>query len=285
MEKKGKKLLILTLLITIILSFLLYQKREGIKLRIDKIIGKETFEKNKELKSMNNVPLPLFTDIVNSKNNKKIKILIIGNSITIHGEAKDIGWNHVSGMAASKKNNDYVNLLFKKIETNFPEKSIHLRISNLSKFERDIAFFDKNSIDSLINFKPDLIIFQLGENVELKSINDELLFERKYSDLIESFKIKNNPLVICTSTFIPSLKKNNVIQKVALSTNSFLIDLSHLTLLDIENFAKNEKNYPIDKTNWKVDGIGLHPGDKGMENIAQQIFITANSLIKLKLEN
>ena len=100
MEKKGKKLLILTLLITIILSFIFYQKREGIKLSIDKIIGKETFEKNKELKSMNNVPLPLFTDIVNSKNNKKIKILIIGNSITIHGEAKDIGWNHVSGMAA-----------------------------------------------------------------------------------------------------------------------------------------------------------------------------------------
>ena len=207
MERKRKTQLILTLLITLILSILFYYKREGIKLRIDKIIGKETIDNNKVLKSMNNVPLPLFTDIVNSKNNKKIKILIIGNSITIHGEAKDIGWNHVSGMAASKKNNDYVNLLFKKIETNFPEKSIHLRISNLSKFERDFAFFDKNSIDSLINFKPDLIIFQLGENVELKSINDELLFERKYSDLIESFKIKNNPLVICTSTFIPSLKK------------------------------------------------------------------------------
>jgi hypothetical protein len=58
-----------------------------------------------------------------------------------------------------------------------------------------------------------------------------------------------------------------------------MVDLSHLSLLDNENFAKDEKNYQGDKSLWYVDGIGIHPGDKGMENISNQLFITINASI------
>jgi len=67
------------------------------------------------------------------------------------------------------------------------------------------------------------------------------LFEDKYIDLINCFKNTNNPLIICTTPFFPSLQKNKVIEKVALLTNSYLVDLSHLPLLESENYAKNEK--------------------------------------------
>ena len=69
---------------------------------------------------------------------------------------------------------------------------------------------------------------------------------------------------------------------MALSTNSYLVDLSHLPLLESENYAKDEKKYPGDKSVWKVNGIGNHPGDFGMKNIANQIFIIINAIISDK---
>jgi hypothetical protein len=52
-----------------------------------------------------------------------------------------------------------------------------------------------------------------------------------------------------------------------------------LILLDNENYSKNENNYAGDRNIWKVDGIGLHPGDYGMRNIAQQVFIVINASV------
>ena len=70
-----------------------------------------------------------------------------------------------------------------------------------------------------------------------------------------------------------------MVRSVTSSTGSFLVDLSHLTLLDKNNLAINEMGYQGDKTQWKVSGIGKHPGDAGMQNIADQFFITINAFL------
>ena len=71
-----------------------------------------------------------------------------------------------------------------------------------------------------------------------------------------------------------------MIEQVALETKSYVADLSHLPLLESQNYAKDEANYAGDKSVWKVSGIGIHPGDYGMKNIAQQLFIIINANIK-----
>ncbi|MDR1667297.1 MAG: hypothetical protein LBS03_06360, partial [Bacteroidales bacterium] len=85
--------------------------------------------------------------------------------------------------------------------------------------------------------------------------------------------------------------RHEAIKRAALSTRSFLVELSHLVTMDRENLAKEEKNYRGDKNDWPrlaggkaeiVEGIGMHPGDKGMSNIAQQIFTVINAFYKNK---
>ena len=41
---------------------------------------------------------------------KNVKVIFIGNSITFHGPAPEIGWMHSHGIASSQKNNDYVHV-------------------------------------------------------------------------------------------------------------------------------------------------------------------------------
>ena len=50
------------------------------------------------------------------------------------------------------------------------------------------------------------------------------------------------------------------------------MDFSHLKLADPKNLAINEEGR-ADRALWKVDGIGIHPGDYGMESIARRLLI------------
>lgn len=69
--------------------------------------------------------------------------------------------------------------------------------------------------------------------------------------------------------------KNDAITEVALKTNSFIVDLSHLGAagLDLRNYANSERDY-------QHAGIGIHPGDFGMENISNNLYSVFNVLIK-----
>jgi hypothetical protein len=125
----------------------------------------------------------------------------------------------------------------------------------------------------------------LGENVSFNEVNTPSLFETKYIELINCFKSDTHHLVICTTPFFPSQEKNEIIGRVALATHSYLADLSHLPLIDKQNCAKDEMNYTGDKTLWKVTGIGIHPGDYGMRNIAMEIFIIINAYLDKAIIN
>ena len=246
---------------------------------INKVYSQNRVLKKDQLSEMNRISNPSYIDTSNNQPGKPFKLLVIGNSLTSHGIAENIGWTHRSGMAATKIGNDFAHLLLNKIVGLLPNRDVHLRITNFADFERNFLTFDFGALDSLVGYNPDIIVFQLGENVSFNQINTPPLFEKKYMDLINCFKRGNHPLIICTTPFFPSLEKNEIIERVALTTKSFLADLSHLPLLDKENYAKDETNYLGNRNDWKNDGIGIHPGDYGMRNIAQQLFIIINAEI------
>jgi hypothetical protein len=237
---------------------------------------------DESLNAMNRVKMKEYYELSSTRKGKPFRVLILGNSIARHGRYPEIGWNQEFGMAATKEDNDYVHLVFRKIEGLLPKNKILLREASIVKFEREFPVFDFKTMDQFIQFHPDIIIFQLGENTGFNEVNTPELFQQKYVELINNFKKNNHPVVICTTPFFPDLKKNEVIGQTALLTGSFLVDLSHLPLLDTQNYAKDETNYAGNKSEWKVSGIGIHPGDYGMKNIALQLFITIKAALNVK---
>ena len=62
-----------------------------------------------------------------------INVLFLGNSITRHAPAPDIGWDYDWGMAASSEENDYVHVAVKLLEEKFGK--INYCIINCGEWE------------------------------------------------------------------------------------------------------------------------------------------------------
>lgn len=201
-----------------------------------------------------------------------IKVAFVGNSITLHGIAENIGWDHKSGMAASTIDNDYVHKLAKKISLN-KKVSVEFAVINVAAFEQNFESFDKKRLEKIKDFSADYVVFQLGENVSVENVqNKHDLFVERYIDFINEFK--SSAKIVCLP-FWHNKDKIGAITEVALKTNSFIVDLSHLGAvgLDSRNYARSERDY-------QHAGVGIHPGDFGMENISDNIYSVFNVLIK-----
>ena len=282
-NKKRQTLLIL-LNITLIFLVITLIYKGGYHIKIyDKLkyqmgIGHQKVSDD-QLKAMNNEYSAPFIDIEKGNiENQELRIAIIGNSLTSHAIAEKIGWTHESGMAASSIDKDYVHLLATWLSDIPHAYNVKLRLSNIAPFERNPNLVI-SSIDSLISFSPEIVIFQLGENVA--ETDDLDLFKQKYIELVNRFTLDDR-IIICTTPFFPDANKNAALEEVALQTSSYLVDLSSLVLLDSQNYAKDEVNYLGDRTLWKASGIGIHPGDIGMENIAKRLLITTTAAIANK---
>lgn len=219
------------------------------------------------LLDMNKVEMPIFEEIVHKSNtNDTLKILIIGNSITSHPIAKDIGWTHKSGMAASSSGKDYVHLLFDHLKKVNPEKNIILRFANYSSLESypEKINLDDEKFKKNYHFNPNYVIYQLGDNTTKKT-------EDKFYDV--SLKFLNNfqnSTKIVLSPFFLTVDNYKLAKNISNKTNAKFVDISTISNNKIYK-AINEDNYPLDRENWKVEGVGLHPGDTGMAAIHQEI--------------
>jgi hypothetical protein len=190
----------------------------------------------------------------------------LGNSLTL---IKD--WNGGAGLTASDREYDYVHILLNKI-ANEKNLDIEYLVLNIADFERGFEQFDYTRLDIIRTFEPEIIIFQIGENVVTETLNSKgELFLEQYKKLINYCNGKET--IICLP-FWPVKEKIQLITEVALKTNSYLVDLSHLgSGIEPLNFAKSERKYDN-------PGVGMHPGDYGMNNIAKLLYITINKIIK-----
>jgi hypothetical protein len=254
-----------------LLFTVLYVKRESILAIVGRVIHKAEVVSEQEINRMNLEPYFSEARTEGGQLQGKKRILFLGNSISLHGLSKEVNWTHVSGMAASSEEKDYIHRLVRQLSEEW-RASIEYKIVNIADFERGYPTFNYDRLSDIKTFNPDLTVFQIGENVSSSELNrDEKPFHISYVKLVKSIDSKNR--IVCLP-FWPDKQKNKVITEVALETNSFLVDLSHLgSGIEPLNFASSERNY-------SHPGVAIHPGDYGMENIAKTIFSVARYVVK-----
>ncbi len=188
--------------------------------------------------------------------NTGLRIMFVGNSITLHGKKPDIGWDRECGMAASCLEKDYVHQILAKIREYDP--NVAHCIAQVASFER--GFFEQSAAENYTeaaNFKPDIVIMFFGANVS----KDYDTMETPPKTFGTAFEDMRN------------LLSGSGKAKVYISEGFYI-----RPVLDAEKKAVAEKYgdtfIRLDDIRTREDTHGQfnHPGDLGMELIANRFW-------------
>ena len=188
-----------------------------------------------------------------------LRIMFVGNSITRHGPKPDIGWPYDFGMAASCIERDYVHLLESRIDA---RREATYCIAQVANWER--AYRDPGPVlpeyASAAAFHPDILIFRAIENCPSKDFEPET-FRRSLRELLAYFAPDAGTKLMFTTSFWRH-PGDAVIRETAAELGAPLAELGDLGAQDAMKAIG---------LFWH-SGVANHPGDLGMQNIADRIW-------------
>lgn len=215
----------------------------------DKLLKNDVSAQNQTRKKVN---------LVESGNPAAKRVLFLGNSITLHERKPEIGWNNNWGMAASAEDKDYVHLVVKGLRERYGD--ITYNVTNVGVWE--LNYWEDGILENFQaakDFHADIVIFRFGENVQPESLKTHLLFERLQAFML--YFAEGVKKVVVTDCFWEHEPVCKALQRIAEENGYDFVSLSDLGYQD-ENMA-------IDLFEHK--GVAMHPGDLGMQRIAERI--------------
>ena len=193
------------------------------------------------------------------------KILFLGNSITLHGPAPDIGWTGDWGMAASAREKDFVHRLLDRVskEAGGVPK---VMIRNIAEFERKLTDFNiRDTLKDELAFEADVVILAIGENSPSPRTDEaRKRFAEALRELLTQLGRHGHPEVFVRSQFWPDAEKDRLLKQVCDDAGGVFIDLGKVGI-DPQNSARSERHI-------EHAGVAGHPGDKGMSAIADELW-------------
>ena len=193
-----------------------------------------------------------------------VKVLFLGNSITLHGPCAEIGWTNNCGMAASDLAHDYVHLVTAGIERKTGSK-VDLRIRNIYEFERDFASWKPaKQLAAEVGFAPDYLIVALGENV--RDLHDEAqaqAYGRAFTDLLRCFLRDGKTM---PKTVVRGVFWRNPAKDAAMSAAAAKLGVSF-----VRTDFDAEPGMRAGTARFAHPGVAAHPGDQGMAATAERI--------------
>jgi alpha-galactosidase len=206
----------------------------------------------------------LLTLTVRAGDAKVEKILFLGNSITLHGPSAKVDWKGNWGMAASAQDKDYVHLVIAALTKSLGHAPQY-KVASISEFERGYMTYDiEAKLKDALAFKADTVVVAIGENVApLKTDEAKSNFKQRLLDLLNAVKSAGASKVYVRSCFWAEPIRDGVMKQDCMAVGGTFVDLSALSK-NPANFARAERSF----TN---DGVARHPGDKGMQAIADAI--------------
>lgn len=191
--------------------------------------------------------------------NNGIRVMFVGNSITLHGRRPQIGWHHEWGMAASAKELDYVHLLETNIKKLDPEAAFC--ICQVAEWER--RYKEGSTILSRYaaarDFGADLIILRFVENVPKDGYESDT-FLRELDALVNYLNQTGAAKLIITTGFWKHPGDNDIRRYAG---------QKGIPCVELGDLGENEQMKAIGL--FEHNGVANHPGDKGMMEIASRI--------------
>ena len=188
---------------------------------------------------------------------KIIKTMVVaGNSITRHPPLANSDWNNNWGMGASSEDKDFAHLVHRYL-SEYQKSSPELMIENLF----DPAIADPERRAKLADLKADLYIIQIGDNLKDDECNEETLGQ-PYEELLKAIKQANpKALIVCASTWGGSQNKDPLMRAAG--------GRQGVPFVRIDIFIGDPANRA---TNFTHGGVAWHPGDQGMQKIADALW-------------
>jgi lysophospholipase L1-like esterase len=212
------------------------------------------------------------------------RILILGNSVTIHGVAEDIGWPNYCGMAASVPENDYVHRLAAKIAeatgaelridpTNPPSITAEnepvpgdANVVNVADiFERRYDTYTSDRLERQLAWEPNVVVLQFGENVPRDTFSGDA-FKTGLETLMAGLKEHGDPLILVASQILGGGGELDEIKQQVCAE-----DPARRIYVDMSDFGADPTNVASSEPYFTGIIVG-HPGDKGMAFIADHLF-------------
>lgn len=220
---------------------------------------------------MINTPLPYLLLLIHSVASTALaqeqapRVLFLGNSITLHAPAPNIGWDGNWGMAASAIEKDYVHILLGKWKQATGKTPVSV-VKNIAEFERNLDEYSiSEQLKDELSFKADTIILAIGENAATpKNDEERKRFSTALDQLLKSLKENGAPTIYVRSQFWPDVEKDTLLKQATERAGCVWVDLNQLGA-DPANAAKAERHFDH-------AGVAGHPGDKGMQAIADKIW-------------
>ncbi len=189
-----------------------------------------------------------------------LRILFAGNSITMHGYRPSIGWYGDNyGMAASCEEKDYVHRVMAAVNEKIPNSTYC--IAQVAEWEMHYKngryFFDK--IKAAAAFKPDVLVLRSCENCPEADFDADI-FKREFGLLIDFLASDSGADVIFTTSFWHHAADESI-KEVAEERGCPLVTLGDL--------GQDPEMKALGK--FEHEGVANHPGDKGMQTIADRI--------------
>ncbi|MBO5270321.1 MAG: hypothetical protein J6B77_06020 [Clostridia bacterium] len=189
---------------------------------------------------------------------KGIRVMFVGNSITLHGFRPEVGWYHEWGMAASARERDYVHLLEDAILARDPEAAFCL--CQVAAWERDYVSGAKLPLyDAARQFSADVIVFRFVENVK-KDGYDEEVFLSAIRTLRSHLDETGSARLIVTTGFWRH-PGDGALRAYAKECGAPCVELGDL--------GEDDRMKAVGR--FAHRGVASHPGDAGMQSIADRI--------------
>ena len=191
--------------------------------------------------------------------NHIMKLLCLGNSITRHSPAPQIGWTGDWGMAASCMEKDYVHVLTAKLDA--AGKHTETKFENIAEFEREPETYDFSAFDAYRAWEPEVVVLRICENTPGEKLD---AFGEAYERLISYFEgAKHKPVIFAVGPFWRNDKAEELIRLAAEKHpgTARFVSLSALFSTDYQAIGLFEHA-----------GVAGHPSDRGMEAIASILF-------------